>query len=414
MPSRERYDDSASVHLRRVFEILKLDSSYEPRLITPLREIRVELVIRMDNGAIGHFIGYRVQHDNARGPFKGGIRYHPTVDLPETRTLASLMTWKTALVDIPFGGAKGGIKVDPAKLSEAELERLTRKYVNSIQEFIGPTRDVPAPDVNTNAKVMGWIFDEYSKLHGFTPAVVTGKPLSLHGSSGRESATGRGCMLVARAVLESRGENLRGSRFAIQGFGNVGRWLAHHLHQAGALIVGISDVVGGTTARDGLDVPRLFKHADATGNVTGFPGGRPITNDQLLELECDVLAPCALGGVLTAKNATAVRARYVLEGANGPCTPVAAADLEARGVMCIPDILANAGGVTVSYFEWAQNVQQFRWAAERVSSELESTMLSAWRNVQEAMERHRCNARTAAYLVAVDRVRAAYDMRGIE
>ena len=405
--------ESTNAFLRKAFAALSLDERYERLLLTPARELRVELALRLDDGSLGHFIGYRIQHDDSRGPYKGGLRYHPEVDLDEVRSLASLMTWKTAVVDVPFGGAKGGIQVDPKTLSERELERLTRRFVDQIHEVVGPTTDIPAPDVNTNAKVMGWFFDQYSRLHGFSPGVVTGKPVHLHGSLGREAATGRGCLVALREVLAHDGRGLAGTRIAIQGFGNVGSWLARLAHAEGAKVIAVSDVNGGLYASSGLDIPALLRHVGEVGSVVGFAGADAIRNDELLALECDVLAPCALGHVLTGETAPRVRARYVLEGANGPCTAEGDAVLEERNVLCIPDIWANAGGVTVSYFEWVQNIQQFAWDEARVNTELEARMVKAHRELRAAMERFRCGMRTAAFATAVQRVKIATDMRGL-
>jgi glutamate dehydrogenase (NAD(P)+) len=407
--------ETTNTFLARAFARLKIDPLYETLLRTPSRELRVELVIRRDNGTMGHFIGYRVQHDDSRGPFKGGLRYHPEVDLDEVRSLASLMTWKTALVGVPFGGAKGGIQCDPSTLTPWELERLTRKFVQKIGEFIGPGTDIPAPDMNTNATVMGWIFDEYSKRFGFQPAVVTGKPLDLHGSLGREAATGRGCLTAIREVLAADGKKLAGTRFAIQGFGNVGSWFAKLAAEQGAKIVAVSDVHGGVFAGDGLDVPALFAHARDTGGVAGFVQAKAqaLPGDQLLGVECDVLVPAALGHVLTEHSAKDVRARYVLEAANGPCTVGGDDVLQQRGVQCIPDIWANAGGVTVSYFEWTQNTQHMRWEEDEVNLRLERAMVRAHKELRESMHEHRCDMRTAAFLLAVHRVRAATERRGL-
>jgi glutamate dehydrogenase (NAD(P)+) len=399
--------------LRQAFELLHLDLPYTTLLVTPTRELRVELVIQLDDGSIGNYIGYRVQHDDSRGPCKGGLRYHPDVNLDEVRSLASLMTWKTAVVDVPFGGAKGGIQVDPATLSRRELERLTRRFVDQISMAIGPDRDIPAPDMNTDASVMAWIFDQYSRRYGFNPAVCTGKPVSLHGSHGREAATGRGCMIAAREVLAADGRSLKGTRFAIQGYGNVGSWLSRLLHAQGACIVALSDVRGGIFRGDGLDIPAVDQHFLETRSVVGFPGSEPISNEALLTVDCDVLVPAALGHVLTASNARDVRAKYVLEAANGPTTVEADSIFAERGIVCAPDIWVNAGGVTVSYFEWTQNTQQLRWSEDQVNSQLEGVMVLAHRSIREVQQRHRCSLRTAAFVLGVQRVKAATDARGL-
>lgn len=405
--------ETTNTFLKRAFEALKLDAAYETLLLTPRREVRVELAMTLDDGRLGNFIGYRVQHDDSRGPYKGGLRYHPEVDIDEVRSLASLMTWKTAVVDVPFGGAKGGIQVDPTKLSERELERLTRKFVDQLHDFIGERLDIPAPDVNTNAKVMGWFFDQYTLHHGFSPAVVTGKPIALHGSLGRDAATGRGCLFAIREALVADGKKVQGTRFAVQGFGNVGSWFSKLAHQQGGKIVAASDVKGGVFSGDGLDIVKLADHVKATGSVVDFPGSSPISNTDLLGVDCDVLVPAALGHVIDEKVAKGVKAKYLLEAANGPCTLDGSDELDRRGVLCLPDIWANAGGVTVSYFEWTQNIQQLRWPEERVNDELERHIVTAHREIRAAMARHKCSMRTAAFALAVERVKAATDLRGL-
>ncbi|MCA9719410.1 MAG: glutamate dehydrogenase [Myxococcales bacterium] len=406
--------ETTNYFLRRAFELIGMGRRYEVLLMTPSRELRVELPIPMDDGSIGNFIGYRVQHDNSRGPFKGGLRYHHEVNTDEVRSLASLMTWKTALVGVPFGGAKGGIECDPRTMSSGELERLTRRFVDAIGDLIGPHTDIPAPDVNTNAQIMAWFFDQYSRRHGFQPAVVTGKPVELHGSLGRGAATGRGCMFAIRECLRTDGASLEGARFVVQGFGNVGSWFARLTHERGGKILAVSDVSGGIFKGDGLDIPALQRHVAETGSVVEFPGSEPISNADLLTHECDVLVPAALGHVLNAENAGEVRAKYVLEGANGPCTAEASDILDQRGVVTIPDIFANAGGVTVSYFEWTQNLQNFRWTEDKVNEELEKTMVGAYRGIREVMSRYKCSMRTAAFVRAVEAVKTATDMRGLQ
>jgi glutamate dehydrogenase (NAD(P)+) len=405
--------ETTNHYLQEAFDLLKLTSRYKTLLMTPSRELRVEVAIEMDDGNIGNFIGYRIQHDNSRGPYKGGLRYHPDVDLDEVRSLASLMTWKTAVVDVPFGGAKGGIQVDPQKLSRRELERLTRRFVDQIAELIGPFADIPAPDMNTNSAVMAWIFDQYSRRYQYAPGVVTGKPVELHGSFGRDAATGRGCLFAIREVLGESGRKVEGTRFAIQGYGNVGSWFARLVHEAGGRVLALSDVRGGIFNGDALDIPRVEEHMKANGSVVGFPGARPISNEDLLVSDCDVLVPAALGHVLTKDNARNVKAKWVLEAANGPTTAEADAILRSRDVVCIPDIWANAGGVTVSYFEWTQNTQQFRWEEARVNEELEKHMVEAHRALRKTMEQHGCSLRTAAFVLAVQRVKEATDLRGL-
>ncbi len=400
-------------YLEQGFELLKLDERYKTLLITPSRELRVELIIEKDDGTIGNFIGYRVQHDNSRGPFKGGLRYHPEVDVDEVRSLASLMTWKTAIVNIPYGGAKGGIQVSPRELTPRELEQLTRKFIDQIGEFIGPQTDIPAPDVNTNAQIMSWMFDQYSKRYGFSPGVITGKPVELYGSLGRDAATGRGCLFAIREVYKHKGESLKDKTFIIQGFGNVGSWLARLLMDEGAKVLAVSDIKGGIFNGDGLDIDKVFQHAKETGSVVEFAGSEPISNEDILTTECDVLTPAALGHVLTSKNANDVKAKYVLEAANGPCTAEADAILNRRGIVAIPDIFANAGGVTVSYYEWVQNNQFLRWTEDEVNKRLEETMVKAHKGLAAAMDEWSCSMRTAAFALAIQRVKEATDLRGL-
>ncbi|MEZ4227377.1 MAG: Glu/Leu/Phe/Val dehydrogenase dimerization domain-containing protein [Polyangiaceae bacterium] len=399
--------------LQQAFDLLKLSPRYKTLLLTPSRELRVEIAIEMDDGEVGNFIGYRIQHDNSRGPYKGGLRYHPDVDLDEVRSLASLMTWKTAVVNVPFGGAKGGIQVDPRKLSKRELERLTRRFVDQIGELVGPNEDIPAPDMNTNAGVMAWIFDQYSKRYGYSPGVVTGKPVELHGSFGREAATGRGCLFAIREVLATEGKKLAGTRMVVQGFGNVGSWFAALAHEQGARIVAASDVKGGIFNGDGLDIPALVAHVKATGSVIDFPGAKPVSNEDILIADCDVLVPAALGHVITGQNAREVKAKYVLEAANGPTTAEADEILEKKNIVCIPDIYANAGGVTVSYFEWTQNTQKFRWTEEQVNTQLEEHMVNSYKALHKTMQEHGCSMRKAAFVLAIQRVKEATDLRGL-
>jgi glutamate dehydrogenase (NAD(P)+) len=317
------------------------------------------------------------------------------------------------VVNLPYGGAKGGIAVDPSRLSLKELERLTRKFVDQIHDVIGPTRDIPAPDVNTNPQVMAWIMDQYSKYHGHSPAVVTGKPLELYGCRGREAATGRGLLFIAREILRDVGSSVKGTRFAVQGFGNVGSHAARLLHEDGGIVVAVSDVTGGVQNPQGLDVPSLFEHVRRTGGVKGFPGGMPCRNEDVLTCDCDVLVPAALGGVVTKQVAAEVRARIVLEGANAPCTPEADEVFEKKGVLVVPDILANAGGVTVSYFEWVQNLQHVTWDEERVNGELERVMREAYEKVAQISRSRKLPLRTSAYVLAIGRVGKATVLRGI-
>jgi glutamate dehydrogenase (NAD(P)+) len=401
-------------YFRAAARLMDLSPRVEKLMVTPHREVKVDVSITLDSGELGTFIGYRVQHDGSRGPMKGGLRYHPTVDMDEALGLASLMTWKTAVVNLPYGGAKGGIAVDPATLTPRELERLTRRFVQQIHDIIGPQTDIPAPDVNTNAQVMAWIMDEYSKIHGFSPAVVTGKPVELFGSKGREEATGRGVVFALEEHLRTAGQGeVRGKTFAIQGFGNVGSWTARFLSERGGRVVAVSDVKGGVRSPQGLDVPALLEHSRRTGSVVDFAGSDRISNEALLLEDVDVLVPAALGGVITEANARDVRARLVLEAANGPTTPRADEILAERGVTVLPDIYVNAGGVTVSYFEWAQNIQQFRWEEERVNAELHRHMKDAYATLAKVVRQRRISFRTAAFVVAIGRVGRATVLRGV-
>jgi glutamate dehydrogenase (NAD(P)+) len=391
---------------------LGLDEDMQTLLSTPFRELRVEVPVRMDSGKLKVFVGYRVQHSGVRGPAKGGIRYHPNVDLDEVRALAEAMTWKTAVVNIPFGGAKGGVTCDPSQMSQHELEKLTRKFTSRIHLILGPYRDVPAPDVNTNAQVMTWLFDEYSSAHGYTPACCTGKPVDLGGSLGREQATGRGVSFMVREVAKDLGLELSKLRVCVQGFGNVGSNAALLIEQLGCKIVGASDVKGGVYSARGLPVVDLLAHVKRTGSVVGFPGGESLTNEELLEADCDVLVPAALECVLHGGNAARVKARLIVEGANLPTTPSADEVFFKRGVTVVPDILANAGGVTCSYFEWAQNLQQVFWEEAHVNKELDKIMVKAYRTVADRAKAGQVQLRTAAYEVAVERVARAEKLRG--
>ncbi|MDX2154257.1 MAG: Glu/Leu/Phe/Val dehydrogenase dimerization domain-containing protein [Bryobacteraceae bacterium] len=393
--------------------LLDLSEPAIRQLITPLREIKVECNIVRDDGSLATYVGFRIQHDNSRGPMKGGIRYHHQVDPDEVNALASLMTWKTAVAGLPYGGAKGGIAVDPRTLSKMELQRLTRVFVERIHDMIGPSVDIPAPDMGTNAETMGWIVDEYSKFHGWSPGVVTGKPLELGGSLGRESATGRGLLFAAQCLFGEIGASVSDFTYAIQGFGNVGAWAARLLHAEGARIVAVSDVTGAVRNREGLDIPALTAHVATTGSVAGFPGGLPFDRESILAEECDVLVPAALGGVLNRETAPAVRARYILEGANHPTDPDADAILAQKGITVLPDIYANAGGVTVSYFEWVQNTQSFGWDEERVNGELARYMRQAYAALMETARQYKCSLRTAAFALAVSRVARATALRGL-
>ena len=405
--------DETEYYFSKAAALMNLSPRIQRLILAPKRLVRVDLAIERDNGEVASFMGYRVQHSAARGPMKGGLRYHPEVDADEVGQLASLMTWKTAVVDLPFGGAKGGISVDPRQLSERELERLTRTFVDQIHEIIGPDKDIPAPDVNTNAQIMAWIMDEYSKFHGHSPGVVTGKPIPIGGSAGREEATGRGVMIASREILADQGRTLKGSRFAIQGFGNVGANAAKLIHWEEGIIVAASDVTGGVINPDGINVDALLSHVRNTGGVKGFAGANPCTNEEVLTADCDVLVPAALGGVLTLDVAKEVRASVVVEAANAPTKPEADDYLESKGVIVIPDILANAGGVTVSYFEWAQNIQRFRWTENRINEELETVMCDSYRAVAKLASTKKISFRTAAFVIGVGRVAKTVALRGI-
>jgi glutamate dehydrogenase (NAD(P)+) len=404
--STVRYFDQAA-------GIMGLSANMRKLLLTPLRELKVQVAIERDNGEIATYIGYRVQHDEARGPMKGGLRYHPEVDADEVLALASLMTWKTAVVNIPYGGAKGGISVNTKDLSQGELERLTRKFVDQIHDLIGPDKDIPAPDMATNAQVMAWIMNQYSKYHGFNPAVVTGKPVELHGSEGREEATGRGVVTIAGALLKKVKRNMKGTTVALQGFGNVGSFAARFLHEKGAKVLGVSDASGGVWNTEGLDIPALLEHARSHGGVKNFTGGDAIGNEELLAAEVVLLIPAALGNVLDAQNAEHVRAKYIVEAANNPTRPEADDVFHRKEIVVVPDILANAGGVTVSYFEWVQNRQHFKWELERVRTELDRIMSDSFDRVWEIAESRKVPLRVAAYLLGIGRVGRATVLGGL-
>jgi glutamate dehydrogenase (NAD(P)+) len=406
--------DTVSFFFNRAADHLGLDEQLREILLTPNRVVRVAIVTESDDGGFHHHLGYRVQHNAARGPMKGGLRFHPSMDEDHAASLASLMTWKTAVVDVPYGGAKGGINCDPSKLSEAELYRITTTFVGLIKEVIGPTIDIPAPDVNTNAQVMGWIMDEYSKYYGFSPAVVTGKPVDLFGSLGRDEATGRGVMYTLEECLLEDKRKLADVSVAIQGFGNVGSHAARLIAERGGKIVAVSDISGGISNDNGLDISALLAWVKDKGVVQGFPGANRIEGHEVLAFEADVLIPAAMEEAITAENADRVQAPIIVEAANGPLTAEAHDTLVARGVTVIPDILANAGGVTVSYFEWTQNIQQFRWDESRVVEELDIVMRRAYRDVAGIARRDEIDMRTAAFVLAIKRVaRAAASRRSI-
>jgi glutamate dehydrogenase (NAD(P)+) len=393
---------------------LDMDEGLQKVLRTPSREITVYIPVVLDDGRVEVFTGYRVQHSIARGPAKGGIRYAPDVTLEEVRALASWMTWKCAVVNIPFGGGKGGVICDPSVLSMGELERLTRRYTADLIEFLGPDKDVPAPDMNTNEQVMAWLMDTYSMhVRHTTTAVVTGKPFDLGGSRGRTEATGRGCMIVTLRALERFGMDPRNTTVVIQGFGNVGGMAARLMARKGFRIIGVIEHDGAVHNEKGLDVEALMKHRAATGSILEFPGGENLDREGALYLKCDVLLPAAKEGVITSRSAPKLRCKIITEGANGPTTPEADRVLEEKGIFVIPDILANAGGVTVSYFEWVQDRQGFFWNEELVNERLEEIMVNSFRDVVKYSEQHRVNNRTAAYMLALDRVAFAIKLRGL-
>jgi glutamate dehydrogenase (NAD(P)+) len=402
-----RYVDEAA-------RLVDLDDEMYSVLTSTYREISVQIPVRLDSGDVIVARGYRVQHNGARGPYKGGVRYHPTTDLEEVRALASLMTWKTALVDVPFGGAKGGIEIDPTPMSPDELQRMTRRFANGIHHVIGPYRDIPAPDMNTNAQTMAWMMDAYSAHHGYTPAIVTGKPVDLGGAPGREAATGRGVVDVLESHAERRGLDLAGLRLAIQGFGNVGSWVAREAAARGCTVVAVSDVHGGVRHDGGLDVAALVEVVAAGGGVgdTPQPGVDRIENEELLTGPCDVLVPAALGQVIGGDNAAEVRASVVLEAANYPVTPDGDKVLGDRGITVVPDVLANAGGVTGSYFEWSQNIQQFRWKEERFNAELRDRMRLAYEATADTAAELGSTLRQAAFAIGIRRVAHASRLRG--
>ena len=393
---------------------LNLDPGLRRVLREPRRELTVHFPVKMDDGDVEVFTGYRVQHNLGRGPAKGGIRYHQDVTLDEVKALAMWMTWKCAVVGIPYGGGKGGVIVDPKKLSMKEVEALTRRFTTEIEVLIGPERDIPAPDVNTNAQVMAWMMDTYSMHQGYTvPGVVTGKPISLGGSEGRNEATARGtvfCIIEATRHLKL---NLKRARVSIQGFGNAGSIAARLIAEEGATVVAVSDSTGGIHKPEGLDVGRVVQWKKEHGTVQGFPGAQDVSNADVLEVDCDILIPAALENQITSRNAGRIKARLIAEAANGPTTPDADIELFRRGVFMIPDILCNAGGVTVSYFEWVQDLNRDHWSEKVVNEKLREIMVKAFSETLVLAERDQCDMRTAAYLLAVQRVADATALRGL-
>jgi glutamate dehydrogenase (NAD(P)+) len=406
LAAEARFDNAA--------KLLKLNEGMCKVLKAPTREITVNIPVMLDDGRLEIFTGYRVQHSIARGPGKGGIRYAPDVSLDEVRALASWMTWKCAVVNIPYGGAKGGVICDPSLLSDGELERITRRYTASIAEFIGPEIDIPAPDVNTNDRVMAWIMDTYSMRVGHaTTAVVTGKPMNLGGSLGRREATGRGCMIVTLEALKKLGRRPEDTRVVIQGFGNVGGMAGMLMAKLGFRIIGVIEYDGAVYNPDGINVDDLMSHRRENGTINGFAGGEAMDRNEAMFLACDVLIPAATENVITSQNAAKLRCRILCEGANGPTTAIADEILAEKKVFVIPDILANAGGVTVSYFEWVQDRQGYFWNEDDVNQKLQEVMVNSFAAVVAYGEAHKVDNRTAAYMLALDRVVGAIKLRGI-
>lgn len=406
-------NEVVQLYFDRAADQLKLDESMRRLLKMPMREMTVEVPIEMDDGRIETLVGYRVQHNNARGPMKGGLRYHWDVDLDEVRALASLMTWKTAVVNIPYGGAKGGICVDPRDLSKKEKQRISRKFVDQIHEIIGPDKDIPAPDMGTDSETMAWIRNQWEKYHGFNPACITGKPVEDYGAKGREEATGRGCGILAFKLLRRLGRRPTDCTVAIQGFGNVGSHAAKYMFESEFKVVAISDITGAYFNKDGLDIPAALHHVLENGNLEGLKGAQKISNDELLTLDVDMLVPSAIGGVITNDNVDDIKAKYIIEGANGPTHARADEKLFERGVVIMPDILANAGGVTVSYFEWVQNRQYYSWDLNRVRQQLDSILSGAFEEVWQEANESGVSLRTAAFMIAIRRVHRATELSGI-
>lgn len=403
----------ASAEFDEASEVLGLSEEMRQILKMPFRELMVSIPLERDDRTVQSFVGYRVQHNGSRGPCKGGIRYHPEVDLFEVRGLAALMTWKTALMNLPFGGAKGGIAVKAWELSEGELERLTRRFTSRISLILGVNRDIPAPDMYTNSQTMAWMMDEFGKKYGYSPGIVTGKPVELGGSLGREAATGRGTVIICEQVANEWGISLEGASVVVQGFGNVGSHTARIISvEKGARVLAVSDVHGGIYNPEGLDIESLIRHVAINKKVAGFPGAKEITNEELLGLECDFLIPAALGGAITKENSDSIRTKFIIEAANAPTTPIAMKILGERGVVVVPDILVNAGGVTVSYFEWVQNLQQFYWPLDQVERELIRIMTNAYAEVSAVRKEKKTSFHVASYMIAIDRVARAEKLRG--
>jgi glutamate dehydrogenase (NAD(P)+) len=406
-------NEATGIYFGKAADLLNLPDWLRKLLLTPKREVTVQVACEMDDGRVETYLGYRVQHDNSRGPMKGGLRYHPEVDLDEVRSLASLMTWKTAVANLPYGGAKGGVGVDPKTLSRKELERLTRAFIDGIHDIIGPDTDIPAPDMGTGYEVMAWIRNQWEKYHGFNPAVITGKPVEEYGAKGREEATGRGVGLLAVKSLRRMGLKPESCRTAIQGFGNVGSHAAKFMSEAQFPILAVSDVSGCYYNPKGLDIPSVFRHVLEHKSLAGYREAEVLPADELLTLDVDLLIPAALGGVIHEGNVHKLQCKLIIEAANGPTLPAADAILAAGGVTVLPDILANAGGVTVSYFEWVQNRQHYRWSLDRVRQELDRTLSEAFEQVWQESTMRDCDLRTAAFALAIQRVERATKLAGL-
>ncbi|MCS7127173.1 MAG: Glu/Leu/Phe/Val dehydrogenase [Thaumarchaeota archaeon] len=415
-PSLKGHEFLAEV-LRRVkesVEVTRVGDDYYEFLKYPKVQLTVSIPVKMRDGSVKTFVGYRVQHNNARGPYKGGIRYYPTTDLDEVTALAMLMTYKCAVVDLPYGGAKGGVQCNPKELNRDELERITRRYTYMIADIIGPYKDIPAPDVYTDAQVMAWLMDTYSQIVGkLTPEVVTGKPVALGGSEGREEATGLGVAIGAREAVKALNMGMKGIRVAVEGFGNVGSYAALYLHSWGAKVVAVSDSKGAVYKPEGLNVPALIEHKRRTGTVLGFDGAKAITHEELLHLDVEVLIPSAIEGTINAKTVDGIKAKVISEGANGPTTSDADGVLREKGVFVVPDILANAGGVTVSYFEWVQNLKREKWPKEEVLSRMEAKLVKAFQDVIGTARKYEVDNRSAAFCLSVERVCEAIRLLGI-
>ncbi len=404
--------EMAVSQVEKVAKIINLDPNVKEYITHCRREHCVHFPVKMDDGTVKMFTGYRVQHNDVRGPTKGGIRYSPDVTLSEVKALAMWMTWKTAVVGIPYGGAKGGIVCNPLEMSQGELERMTRRFICEIAPFIGPEKDIPAPDVNTNSQTMAWIMDTYSMNKGYcVPGVVTGKPISIGGSKGRVDSTARGCVFVIEEAAKKIGLDLKGATVVLQGYGNVGSNVARLIHERGLKVIAAADYKGGIYNPDGLDPYKVLDHVKKTGSVVNYPGTKAITNKELFEIECDILIPAALEGVITKDNADKIKTKIIAEAANGPTTPEADEILSKKGIVVLPDILANAGGVTVSYFEWVQDIMTLFWSEEEINNRLKEVMVKAFNECWETKEKYKVDMRMAAYIVAIERVAEAIKLR---